>query len=51
MDESVDSVYLKSGNLTKIVCSFGFPFINGPMQLYVMQKEGLWNGTLKWLKL
>ena len=44
-------VYLKSENFTKIVCSFGFPFINGPMQLYVMQKEGLWNGTLKWLKL
>ena len=37
--KSVDSVYLKSGNLTKIVCSFGFPFVNGTMQLYVMKKK------------
>ena len=31
--------------------NFGFPFINRPIRSYVMQKEVLWNGTLKWLKL
>ena len=46
-----DSVYLRSENLTKIVYFFGFPFINRPIRSYVMQKEVLWNGTSKWLKL
>ena len=44
-------VNLKIRKLTKIICSFVSPFINGTMQLYVMQNGGLWNGTLKWLKL